>query len=131
MRETESKKPWKVVVVDDDPDMVRIVRLALEMHGFEVLEACNGIKGLLMVKRELPDAVLLDIMMPDIDGFEVCRKLKLDSATSKIPIIFITAKSGQEHVRRGLSLGAQGYITKPFSVHGLPSKVERVIRESS
>ncbi len=115
--------PIKVAVVDDDPEMVKAVKMMLKLAGAEVFEAISGVTGYLLVKRELPDAVLLDIMMPDIDGFEVCRKLKLNPATKDIPVIFVTARTGQEHIDRGLSLGAQGYITKPFGPDDLIDKI--------
>ena len=118
--------PIRVAVVDDDPDMVKAIRIILNLAGAEVLEAISGVTGYLLVKRELPDAVLLDIMMPDIDGFEVCRKLKLNPSTKDIPIVFITARSGQEHIDHGLSLGAQGCIAKPFTPDDLLNKIAQV-----
>ena len=80
-----------------------------------------------MVKSERPDLVLLDIMMPDVDGFEVCRKLKLDPDTCDIPVVFVSAKTGAEHIERGLSLGAQGYITKPFGLQDILDIIEDTI----
>lgn len=118
--------PFRVVVVDDDPEMVKAIRVMLRIAGIEVLEALSGLTGFMLVKRELPDAVVLDIMMPDIDGYEVCRKLKLNPDTRGIPIIFLTARSGQQHIERGLSLGAQGYITKPFTPDELIDKLAEV-----
>ena len=126
MSEKRFDSPIKVAVVDDDPEMVKAIRMMLKLAGAEVLEAISGVTGYLLVKREHPDAVLLDIMMPDIDGFEVCRKLKLNPATKDIPVIFVTARSGQEHIERGLSLGAQGYITKPFGPDDLIDKISEV-----
>lgn len=123
----ESSGIVRVLVVDDDPAMCKLLRMILEPKGFEVLEAFSGVKGLMVTKRELPDVVLLDIMMPDIDGFDVCRELKLDPKTKDIPIIFVTAMSGQEHLDRGMSLGAQGYITKPFRPEVLIEKLYEVI----
>ena len=118
--------PFRVVVVDDDREMVKAIRVVLKIAGIEVLEALSGLTGFMLVKRELPDAVVLDIMMPDIDGYEVCRKLKLNPDTRDIPIIFVTARSGQQHIERGLSLGAQGYITKPFTPDELIDKLAEV-----
>lgn len=118
----------KVAVVDDDPELVQSVKVILKVAGAQVFGARNGISGYLMIRRERPDVVLLDIMMPDMDGFEVCRKLKLDSITKGIPIIFLTAKSGQAHIDMGLSLGAQGYITKPFEHDDLVDKIIQVTR---
>jgi len=117
----------RVAVIDDDPDMVKVIRVMLGVMGFDVLEAFSGLKGYAMVKREMPDAVLLDIMMPDIDGFEVLRKLKLDQQTRDIPVVFVSARTGREHVERGLSLGAQGYITKPFRPDQLIGKIKEVL----
>lgn len=111
------------MVVDDDKEMVSTLRLILTMAGAEVIEAYSGMSGYIMTKRELPDVVVLDIMMPDIDGYEVCRKLKLDPKTRHIPIIFLSARTGQGHIERGLSLGAQGYITKPFMPSDLLTKI--------
>jgi len=113
----------KVAVVDDDPEFIKSVTVALEVAGAQVLEAGNGISGYLMIRRESPDVILLDIMMPEMDGFEVCRRLKLDPTTRSIPIIFLTARSGQVHIDMGLSLGAQGYITKPFENEDLIDKI--------
>jgi len=119
-------KTMQVAVIDDDPDILKVLRVILGARGIEVQEALSGLKGFVMVKRELPDVVLLDIMMPDIDGFEVLRKLKLDPETAGIPVIFLSAKTGKEHVERGLSLGAQGYVTKPFDPEELVVKIEEV-----
>ena len=107
--------------------MVKVIRVILRVAGIEVLEAFSGIRGFTLVKRELPDAVLLDIMMPDIDGFEVLRKLKLDPETNHIPVIFVSARTGREHIDKGLSLGAQGYVTKPFKPDHLVGQIKEVL----
>jgi two-component system alkaline phosphatase synthesis response regulator PhoP len=117
----------KVAVVDDDPELLRSVEVMLTVAGAKVLGATNGISGFLMIRREHPDVVLLDIMMPDMDGYEVCRKLKLDPLTKGIPIIFLTAKSGHSHIELGLSLGAQDYITKPFEDGELIGKITKMV----
>ena len=122
----ESDGVVRVLVVDDDPAMCKLLRVMLEPKGFSVQEVCSGARALVVTKRELPDVVLLDIIMPDIDGFDVCRELKLDATTKDIPIIFITAKIGHEHLERGMSLGAQGYITKPFRPEVLIEKLYEV-----
>ena len=127
----ESEGTVRVLVVDDDPAMCKLLRMMLEPEGFEVLEALSGVRALTVTRRELPDVVLLDIMMPDMDGFDVCRELKLDFLTKDIPIIFVTAKSGHEHLDRGMSLGAQGYITKPFRPEALIEKLCEVTGKSS
>lgn len=112
--------------MDDDRDMCKLLRVMLEPKGFSVLEVYSGARALTVTRRELPDVVLLDIMMPDLDGFDVCRELKLDAKTKEIPIIFVTAKTGREHLERGMSLGAQGYITKPLRPEVLIEKLYEV-----
>ena len=121
----------RVLVVDDDPAMCKLLSIMLEPKGFSVREAYSGVRALAVTRRELPDVVLLDIIMPDMDGFDVCRELKLDAKTKDIPIIFVTAKSGHEHLDRGMSLGAQGYITKPFRPEVLIEKLCEVTGKSS
>lgn len=123
------KETLRIAVVDDDPDIVKVIRVILTVHGMEVMEALSGMKGYMMIRNEKPDAVLLDIMMPDIDGYEILRKIKLDPETSDIPVIFVSAKTGQEHVEMGLSLGAQGYVTKPFRPEDLVEAIEKAVAE--
>lgn len=127
MAQADSKKNLRIAVIDDDPDMVKVIRVMLRVRGAEVLEALSGLGGFALVKRELPDVVLLDIMMPDIDGFEVLRKLKLAPEVGDIPVIFVSARTGREHIERGLSLGAQGFITKPFKPEDLMGKIDEVL----
>ncbi len=119
--------PLRAAVIDDDRDMVKVIRVMLKVKGIQTVEAFSGLSGYAMVKREQPDIVLLDIMMPDIDGFEVLRKLRLDKETERIPIIFVSARAGRQHVERGLSLGAQGYMTKPFKPDDLIAKIVDVL----
>ena len=119
--------PLRAAVIDDDRDMVKVIRVMLKVKGIQTVEAFSGLSGYALVKREQPDIVLLDIMMPDIDGFEVLRKLRLDKETERIPIIFVSARAGREHVERGLSLGAQGYMTKPFKPDDLIAKIVDVL----
>jgi DNA-binding response OmpR family regulator len=129
-RDKTKKDLLRVAVIDDDPDMVKVIRVMLRVKGIEVLEACSGMKGYALVKRELPDAVLLDIMMPDIDGFEVLRKIKLDPETYRIPVIFVSARTGSQHIEKGLSLGAQGYVTKPFNPDELFGEIAGVLGDA-
>jgi len=117
----------KVLIVDDDPEVVKVMGMMLNLRGFDVVEALCGMKGCLLARRERPDIILLDIMMPDIDGFEVCRRLRLDSDTHDIPVIFVSAKTGQDHIDRGLSLGAQGYIKKPFELNDLLREINKLV----
>ncbi|MCC7130112.1 MAG: DNA-binding response regulator [Anaerolineae bacterium UTCFX2] len=117
----------KILVVDDEERMVRFIRLNLEHDGFRVIEAFNGTQAINKVRSNLPDLVLLDVMMPDIDGFEVLRILR---ETSSIPVIMLTAKGEEGDRVRGLELGADDYITKPFSPRELVSRVRAVLRRT-
>lgn len=118
-------KNYKILVVDDEERMVRFIRLNLEHDGFQVIEAYRGSQALELVRTQLPDLVLLDIMMPDIDGFEVLRLIR---ETSNVPVIMLTAKGEEDDRVRGLEMGADDYITKPFSPRELVSRVRAVLR---
>ncbi|MBU4193519.1 MAG: response regulator [Actinobacteria bacterium] len=126
MRKSNKDKSIKIAVIDDDPSMVKVLRIMLATSGYEVVEALSGVKGVMIVKGESPDLVLLDIMMPDVDGFEVCRRLKLDPETKDIPVIFVSAKTGSEHIEMGLSMGAEGFLIKPFELQEILDKIEEV-----
>ncbi len=117
----------KILVVDDEERMVRFIRLNLEYDGFKVIDAFNGTQAINKVRSSLPDLVLLDVMMPDIDGFEV---LKIIRETSTVPAIMLTAKGEEDDRVRGLELGADDYITKPFSPRELVSRVRAVLRRT-
>lgn len=120
-------KDRKILVVDDEERMVRFIRLNLEHDGFRVIEAFNGMQAIEKVRSNLPDLVLLDVMMPDMDGFEV---LKIVREVSSIPVIMLTAKGEEDDRVRGLELGADDYITKPFSPRELVSRVRAVLRRT-
>jgi CheY-like chemotaxis protein/anti-sigma regulatory factor (Ser/Thr protein kinase) len=113
-----------ILIVDDNPNNVQLLKAVMNMRGFDVLVAKNGIHALETVKTDLPDLILLDIMMPEMDGFEACQKLKECPSTKNIPIIFLTAKSHIDDIMKGFELGAVDYITKPFSSNELVARVE-------
>ena len=117
----------KVLVVEDDRKTVEAVRLYLEHAGFEVVRAYNGRQALEEAERERPDLVVLDLMLPQIDGLEVCRRLR---ATSTVPIIMLTARVEEDDKLRGLDLGADDYVTKPFSPRELVARVRTVLRRT-
>ena len=117
----------RILAVDDEARMVRFIRLNLEHDGFQVVEAYNGSQALEQIRTNLPDLVLLDVMMPDIDGFEVLRMIR---ETNNIPVIMLTAKGDEEDRIKGLELGADDYITKPFSPRELVSRVRAVLRRT-
>jgi len=118
----------KLLVVDDAPDNVKLLTWELECLGYEVVSAPNGQDALTMADVESPDVILLDIMMPDIDGIEVCRRLKAKPALDHIPVILVSALGQEEHVVKGLDAGAQDYVTKPFNDAILAARVRSAVR---
>ena len=119
-----------VLVVDDERDLVDLMTFNLQRNGYSVISAGSGLEALDLARREKPDLILLDLMLPGIDGNEVARRLKADAATSAIPIIMLTAKSEETDVVVGLTLGADDYITKPFSVKILLARLNNVLRRN-
>ncbi len=117
----------RILVVDDDPLIVRLVRLHLEKAGFQVLSAANGAAGLETAADALPDCIILDVMMPQMDGFEVCRRIR---DFSLAPVIMLTAKSEQVDKLRGFEMGADDYLTKPFAPQELLARLRAVLRRS-
>ena len=124
---TDEFRNRTILVVDDEERMVRFIRLNLEHDGFQVVPAYRGYQALDALRQEMPDLVLLDVMMPDLDGFEV---LKLIRETSSVPVLMLTAKGEEDDRVRGLELGADDYITKPFSPRELVSRVRAVLRRT-
>jgi len=118
---------YLILVVDDEQRMVRFIRLNLEHDGFRVISAFTGSEAVDLVRNELPNLVLLDIMLPDIDGFEVLRRIR---QISSIPVIMLTAKGEEDDRVRGLEGGADDYVTKPFSPRELVSRVRAVLRRT-
>ncbi len=116
-----------VLVVDDEPRMTRFIRMNLELEGYHVIEAQDGIEALERVRTELPDLVILDVMMPELDGFETLRMLR---EVSDVPVIMLTVRDEEEDKVRGLELGADDYVTKPFSARELASRVKAVLRRA-
>jgi len=115
----------KVMVVDDDAKTVELVKLYLDRDGYDVLTAYNGLEALRMARDSCPDLIVLDLMLPDVDGFEVCRVLRRES---DVPIIMLTARTTDQDKLAGLDLGADDYVTKPFSPKELLARVRAVLR---
>jgi two-component system OmpR family response regulator len=114
----------RVLLVEDDPDILKVASLALRFDGrFHVLQASSGSQGLALARKEQPDLVVLDVMMPDMDGYETLKRLKADEATSEIPVVFLTARAQEPEMRKGLVMGAVGYLVKPFDPMQLPGKL--------
>jgi two-component system alkaline phosphatase synthesis response regulator PhoP len=120
-----------VLVIDDEKDLIELVRYNLELAGFQVWQALDGETGLAAAARELPDVVIVDLMLPGIDGLEVCRQLRSQNRTAQIPVIMLTAKAAEPDKVVGLELGADDYITKPFSPRELVARVKAILRRSS
>ena len=127
----------KVLVIDDEAPIRLLCRVNLEAEGMEVLEASDGATGLEKARAELPDVILLDVMMPGMDGWEVLQALQAGEGTSEIPIVFLTARAELRDRAQGLELGGIDYVTKPFNpidlaplVNGLLARVERGEREA-
>jgi two-component system, OmpR family, KDP operon response regulator KdpE len=121
------RNSYRVLVVDDEPRMIRFIRMNLELEGWEVVEAADGQAALNKIRDTLPDVVILDVMMPELDGFETLRLLR---EISSVPVIMLTAKGEEDDRVRGLELGADDYVTKPFSPRELVSRVKAVLRRA-
>lgn len=117
----------KLLLVEDDPLIQLVAGAALRRAGFTVAVSPNGATALDRIAADRPDVILLDWMMPDMDGLELCRRLKSDSATAEIPVIFCTARSQHDQIARGLQMGALGYIVKPFDALTLGSQVREIL----
>jgi len=121
----------RVLVIEDDPDIGLSVKYNLERDGdFEATVVRDGVEGIKETTRQPPDLILLDLNLPGLDGLEVCRRIRGDAATASIPIIMLTARVDESDTIRGLELGADDYVTKPFSVKELVARVRAVIRRS-
>ena len=116
--------PKKILIVDDEVDLVETVRFPLEMEGFNVLVSYNGEDALNQARKEKPDLILLDLMLPKLDGYKVCRLLKFDERYKNIPILMLTAKTQEKDKALGMETGANEYITKPFDLDKLVDKVK-------
>lgn len=114
----------RILVVDDDPNIVRIVEVNLTQEGHQVRTAADGEACLAAVAEEPPDLLILDVMMPKLDGFETLKRLKADPAAAQIPVIMLTARAQDEDIFEGYGTGAQWYLTKPFE----PGELRRVVR---
>jgi len=117
-------------MIEDEPDILEVVAYRLEREGFEVSASRDGEEGLARIRREHPDLVILDLMLPGVDGTEICRLVKRDPSTRDIPIIMVTAKTDESDVVLGLGLGADDYVPKPFSPRELVARVQAVLRRA-
>ncbi|MBN2455157.1 MAG: response regulator [Sedimentisphaerales bacterium] len=116
-----------ILIVDDEEDVLELVRYNLDKNGYRTVTAATGEDALAKARTKLPDLVILDLMLPGIDGLEVCKKLKIDTKTQNIPIIMLTAKGEEADIVTGLELGADDYVAKPFSPKVLVARVRRIL----
>jgi CheY-like chemotaxis protein len=117
--------PFRILVVDDEPTLVRLMEFILAKHGHKMLVATNGAEALDVIRNERPDLILLDIMMPRIDGYEVAKTVRADPELCTIPIVMLSAKAQDQDIRRGLEVGVDEYITKPFA----PEQLVHIVNE--
>jgi len=126
---TEGDPIPRVLVVDDEPNIRELVQVALKFHGCTVTTSSTGMDALALADAAAPDIIVLDVMLPDIDGFEVCRRLR--ASANDVPVIFLTARDTTSDTVTGLTLGGDDYITKPFSVEALVARVRAVLRRAA
>lgn len=130
----ETSAAWRILVVDDEQSVRDLCRACIE-HALgpqhEVLEAADGEEAMEIAEREPPDLILLDILMPKLDGFEVCRRLKALDKTKRVPIVFLTALGEERDVERGLALGGDGYVVKPFNSVTLAAQISALLAPDS
>lgn len=120
----------KILVVDDEVNIVELIKMNLESSGYEVIEAYSGMEAITKTDFFSPDLILLDLMLPDIDGLQVCKMLRMNIKTQEIPIIMVTAKSEETDKVQGLNIGADDYITKPFGISELEARIKTVLRRT-
>lgn len=123
-------KKRMVLIVDDEENIVELIRMNLLGLGYEVVHAYTGMEAIVKINTLVPDLVLLDLMLPDIDGFQICQMLRMNKKTRQVPIIMITAKSEESDKVDGLMMGADDYITKPFSIRELEARIQSVLRRT-
>jgi DNA-binding response OmpR family regulator len=121
--------PKKILLVDDEVDLVKTISFSLEAEGYKVLVSYNGEDALNQARKENPDLILLDIMLPKLDGYKVCRLLKFDERYKHIPILMLTAKTQEKDKMLGVETGANEYITKPFDMDQLMEKMKAYLNK--
>ncbi|MHC4994565.1 MAG: response regulator, partial [Planctomycetota bacterium] len=127
-KQKEQAAKGRILVVEDEPDIQELLRYNIAREGYKVSCTESGSRGIRMAQDERPDLVLLDLMLPDVDGLEVCRVLKGDDQTRGIPLVMLTAKGEESDIVLGLEMGADDYVTKPFSPRVLLARLRAVLR---
>ncbi|MCU7802415.1 MAG: response regulator [Candidatus Thiodiazotropha sp. (ex Lucinoma annulata)] len=120
--------PKKILIVDDEPNIVLSVEYLMKREGYQVITANDGQTALELLSETMPDLLILDVMMPRKNGFEVCSDIRADPTLSGLPILMLSAKGREAEIKKGVSLGADAYITKPFSTHDLVNMVNKLLK---
>lgn len=121
----------RILLIDDHQTMHRLLEAIVRIRGYELLCAQNGRQGIVMARQEKPDLILLDVMMPDLDGFKVCQYLKGQDETRHIPVLFLTARGAESDFEAGRRVGAEGFVTKPFQTMEVLNLIDRLLDEST
>lgn len=121
----------KILLIDDHRTVLRLLDAILKLRGYDLLYAENGQQGMALARQEQPDLILLDVMMPEIDGFKVCQYLKGQAETAAIPVVFLTARGAESDLEAGRKVGAQGFLTKPFLAREVLDLVEKLLAASN
>ncbi|MCK5331082.1 MAG: response regulator [Candidatus Marinimicrobia bacterium] len=117
----------KILIIDDEVNISKLLAIPLKKMDFKIIEADNGLTGLELARTEAPDLIILDIMLPKLDGYKLCRLLKFDERYSNIPIVMLTAKSDEKDERLGLQMGADIYLTKPINLTEFREEIEKLV----
>lgn len=130
-RKGDRQVTLNILLIEDDADIQKMVQLSLKYQGgHNVSVASGGQEGLAKARTERPDLILLDVMMPEMDGYEVCQRLKADPETASIPVVFLSARAQQSEIQKGKDLGAAGYLVKPFDPMTLSSYLEAILESA-
>jgi DNA-binding response OmpR family regulator len=121
----------KILVIEDDPSSLRLIKYTLQQEGYQVLIAPNGLEGLRKAKNEEPDLIILDVLLPGIDGYEICHRLRAESQTAQLPILMVSGKARDIDKATGLKMGADDYITKPWHRPELLTKIAVMLQRNS
>jgi DNA-binding response OmpR family regulator len=120
-------EPHKILIVDDDPYILMSLEFLMKKHGYNVMVARNGAEALEIVNSQVPDLILLDIMMPDVDGYAICQHIKSTKKLQDAKVVFMSAKTKEADIQKGYDLGASLYITKPFSTRDLIKQIQELL----
>lgn len=127
-RRKSSRPPGKILVVDDEPNILYALEESVRDKGFECISACDGEEGLVLARGIRPNLIISDVIMPKLNGYELCEQLKADPVTRDIPVILVTVRAADRDVQQGNASGADAYLIKPFHIHELTEQIDRFLR---